>query len=316
MGARVVAVCTSAERGRKRAAERAEFVAGHGIAGDAHAGPTHRQISLLDERDVESLRAQGLSLEPGAFGENLVLAGLDLEALGAGSRLSVGAAEIELTQVGKVCHEPCSNYAQAGDCVMPRAGVFARVLRGGEVAPGDHVALVAVVPRSMIQAAVLTVSDRCAAGQTRDTAGPAVAAELEAALGARVARVVLVPDEADVIARELEQLAGQRLDLVLTAGGTGCGPRDVTPEATRRVIDRELPGLAEAMRAASARITPHALLQRGIAGTRHDTLIVNLPGSEQAALENLRAILPALPHAVRLLRGEAAHAEADRSRSA
>jgi len=316
MGARVVAVCTSAERGRKRAAERAEFVAGHGIAGDAHAGPTHRQISLLDERDVESMRAQGLSLEPGAFGENLVLAGLDLEALGAGSRLSVGAAEIELTQVGKVCHEPCSIYAQAGDCVMPRAGVFARVLRGGEVAPGDHVALVAVVPRSMIQAAVLTVSDRCAAGQTRDTAGPAVAAELEAALGARVARVVLVPDEADVIARELEQLAGQRLDLVLTAGGTGCGPRDVTPEATRRVIDRELPGLAEAMRAASARITPHALLQRGIAGTRHDTLIVNLPGSEQAALENLRAILPALPHAVRLLRGEAAHAEADRSRSA
>jgi molybdenum cofactor synthesis domain-containing protein len=186
------------------------------------------------------------------------------------------------------------------------------VLRGGDVAAGDPVAVLAAVSREAIQAAVLTVSDRCSPGEMRDPAGPAVAAELTTALAARVAQTGIVPDETDAIVRELTELATRRLDLVVTVGGTGCGPRDVTPEATRRVIERELPGLAEAMRAASTRITPHALLQRGIAGIRHDTLIINLPGSERAALENLRVIVAALPHAGRLLRGEAAHAEADR----
>jgi molybdenum cofactor synthesis domain-containing protein len=197
---------------------------------------------------------------------------------------------------------------------MPRTGLFARVLEGGELHAGMPVQLAYKVQRSTIQVAVVTVSDRCAAGTTRDTAGPAVADLLSKELNARIAWTRMVPDEADQIAAELKDLCDRRVDLVITAGGTGISPRDVTPEATRTVIDRELPGLAEAMRAASALKTPNALLSRAIAGVRRETLIVNLPGSLKAATENLRVILPALPHAVKMLRGETAHQEQDKDR--
>jgi len=147
-------------------------------------------------------------------------------------------------------------------------------------------------------AAVITVSDRCAAGTMRDTAGPAVTELLSKELHASIAWTRVIPDEADQIAAALRDLCDRRVDLAITVGGTGISPRDVTPEATRMVIDRELPGLAEAMRAASAQKTPNALLSRAIAGVRNQTLIVNLPGSLKAATENLLAILPVLPDAV------------------
>ena len=303
-------VCTSKKKGTvKRAVDSATVIAGHGLDGDAHAGPWHRQVSLLDEADIDFMRAKGLELEPGAFGENLVTAGLDLESLGIGTRLAAGEVELEITQIGKVCHTRCAIYHRTGDCIMPRAGIFARVLRGGEVRPGTPLTVLHRVDRATVQAAVLTVSDSCSAGAATDTAGPSVAALLERELGAHIAFAGIEPDERERLEEVLRDLTGRGLDLVFTAGGTGVGPRDVTPEATRNVIEREAPGLAEAMRAASARITPHALLQRGVCGVRRSTLVVNLPGSEKAATENLRVILPALGHAVRMLRGDTAHAD-------
>jgi molybdenum cofactor synthesis domain-containing protein len=166
-----------------------------------------------------------------------------------------------------------------------------------------------------IQAAVVTISDRCAAGSMRDTAGPAVASILTLELGAQIAATRVLPDEAEEIAAELTDLCGETIDLVITVGGTGLSSRDVTPEATRSVLDREVPGLAEAMRAASARVTAHALLSRAVAGIRGQSLIVNLPGSLKAACENLRTILPALPHAVKMLRGDTEHSDQDAERS-
>jgi molybdenum cofactor synthesis domain-containing protein len=308
-------VCISAKKGvAKHEAPSVTVLVEHGVEGDAHAGDWHRQISLLAHADIEFMRAKGLNLKPGAFGENLVIDGLDCDDLGVGSQLRVGPVLLELTQIGKVCHTRCAIYYTTGDCIMPRTGLFARVLEGGELHAGVPVQLVHKVARSTIQAAVITVSDRCAAGTTRDTAGPAVAALLGKELNARIAWTRVVPDEADQIAAELKELCDRRVDLVITVGGTGISSRDVTPEATRTVIDRELPGLAEAMRAASALKTPNALLSRAIAGVRRETLIVNLPGSLKAATENLQAILAVLPHAVKMLRGEVAHPEQDKSR--
>jgi molybdenum cofactor synthesis domain-containing protein len=308
-------VCISAKKGiAKHEVPSVSVQVEHGVEGDAHAGDWHRQISLLAHVDIESMRAKGLKLKPGAFGENLVIDGLDCNELGVGSQLRIGPVLLELTQIGKVCHTRCAIYYSTGDCIMPRTGLFARVLEGGVLHPGMAVQVVRKVTRSTIQAAVVTVSDRCSAGTTRDTAGPAVAALLSSELNARIAWTRVVPDEADRIAAELIDLCDRRVDLVVTAGGTGISPRDVTPEATRTVIDRELPGLAEAMRAASALQTPNALLSRAIAGVRRETLILNLPGSLKAATENLRAVLPALPHAVKMLRGETAHHEQDKER--
>jgi len=155
-----------------------------------------------------------------------------------------------------------------------------------------------------VRTGVLTISDRGHKGEYRDLSGPLIRELLTARLDAAVEVESIVPDERAVIADTLIRWADDLgLDLVLTTGGTGFAPRDVTPEATRDVIEREAPGLAEAMRAASLRITPHAMLSRGVAGIRGGTLIVNLPGSPKAVRENLETVLPALPHAIELLQG-------------
>jgi molybdopterin adenylyltransferase len=312
----VAFVCVSERKGiPKRAVDRVRLLPSEGVEHDAHAGHPYRQVSILDETDIEEARAKGVDLRPGAFGENVVLRGVDLAALGIGSRLAIGDAELEVTQVGKACHTRCSIYDATGDCVMARRGVFARVARGGEVVCGAPVAVLEIVPRAIVQAAVLTVSDRCAAGATRDTAGPATAELAASRLGARIAWSGVVPDERDGIAQVLRELADRDLALVLTVGGTGLSARDVTPEATRSVVERDVPGLAEAMRVSSSVVSPNAWLSRGVCGVRRRTLIVNLPGSRTAATENLAAILPILPHALEVLRGDAAHARADEERA-
>jgi molybdenum cofactor synthesis domain-containing protein len=162
----------------------------------------------------------------------------------------------------------------------------------------------------MIRVGILTVSDRSARGERPDTSGPALAGAVAERLPeAIVALTRIVPDDPGTIAGTLiEWCDGLQLDLILTTGGTGFAPRDVTPEATRSILHREAPGLAEAMRAESLRVTPHAVLSRAVSGIRGRTLIINLPGSPKGAVENLGTLLPILPHAVELLQ-EAPEAE-------
>jgi molybdopterin adenylyltransferase len=154
-----------------------------------------------------------------------------------------------------------------------------------------------------VRVGILTVSDRSARGDREDLSGPALARTVsERVAGAVVAQTAIVPDDRAEIAATLRQWADElALELILTTGGTGVAPRDVTPEATLAVVERLTPGMAEAMRAESLRVTPHAMLSRGVAGIRGRTLIVNLPGSPKGAVENLLTILPVLHHAVELL---------------
>ena len=303
----VAAICIGERKGeRKTPVPRAVFRADHGIEGDAHAGPWHRQVSLLAAEDIAEVRKALPDISAGAFAENVILSGIPLAGIGLGTQIRLGRnVVLAVTQIGKVCHAPCEIARATGDCIMPRTGLFARVETGGEVRSGDEAQVIALVPRDRIQAVVLTASDRCSRGEAVDTAGPAVVRRLEAGINAHIYKLEVVPDERELIAQRLSHYAdGHSIDLVVTVGGTGFTPRDVTPEATRTVVERFTPGIDEAMRAASLARTPHAMLSRGSSGICGATLIVNLPGSERAAVENLDVIIPALPHAILKLRGD------------
>jgi molybdenum cofactor synthesis domain-containing protein len=305
MSGKVVAVCTSKRKGiQKRPQESVTLEVGQGIVDDAHRGFKHRQVSMLELSAIDFMRSKGAKVTQGDFGENIICDGLELSALGMGSELRVGPARLRLSQIGKACHDHCAIYYAVGECIMPRLGCFFTVEEGGEVRPGDPVEVLKRVEPALYQCAVLTVSDRCSRGEAEDTSGPALA-EFLAGRNFHVLESACVPDEPEAIEAQLLEWADpqRRIDLVLTTGGTGFSPRDVTPEATLRVIERATPGLSEYIRAAGLKKTPKSILSRGASGIRARTLIINLPGSRKGAVESLEAVLEVLPHALKMLRG-------------
>ena len=242
-------------------------------------------------------------MEFGASGENIVAAGIDFRRLPVGSWIGIGEAVLELTQIGKECHTHCAIYHSVGDCIMPREGVFARVLKGGIIRVGDRVEVLERETPFPWQAAVITLSDKGAAGERKDESGPAIAARLREN-GYEVVETILLADDRERLEKTLIRLADQRqLDLILTTGGTGFPHRATTPEAPRGVAHPQAPGIAEAIRAASMNITPRAMLGRGVSVIRGKTLIINLPGSPKACQESMDVFLDTIPHAMGLLRG-------------
>lgn len=301
---KIIAICVSDERGTtKHPVESGNFTVDWGIESDAHAGHWHRQVSLLSADKIAAFNAKGGNVKPGDFGENLVVEGFDFRALPVGTLLRCGDVLLEMTQIGKECHSHCEIYKRTGDCIMPREGVFARVLEPGTIRVGDEMALEERPAPRPWQAAVITLSDKGARGEREDKSGPAIAQRLKSN-GYEVVEQILIADEPAVLKQHLIRLADQRqLDLILTTGGTGFGPRDKTPEATMAVADRNAPGIAEAIRAASMQITPRAMLSRAASVIRGKTLIINLPGSPKACMESMDVFLDTIPHAMGLLRG-------------
>lgn len=300
----VRAVCISEKKGtQKHPVPQGEFVEDLGIAGDAHAGKWHRQVSLLSLEKIEEFRRRGAQVEFGAFGENLVVEGFDFASLPVGCVLSCGEVQLEVTQIGKECHAHCAIYQQTGDCIMPREGVFAKVLKGGVIRPGDSMEIVGQNQRFRV--GVVTVSDKGAAGLRQDESGPLIRQTVETG-PYLVVEQLLIPDEQPQIQQALIRLCDRTgVDLVLTTGGTGFSDRDRTPEATLAVAERIAPGIAEAIRAYSMTITKRAMLSRAVSVIRGKTLIINLPGSSKAVAESLEYILPALEHGLSVLAGTA-----------
>lgn len=302
---KVIAVCTSDRRGiQKQNVENGFFTVQHGIEGDAHAGNWHRQVSLLSADKIEAFNQKGAGVEPGAFGENLVVEGFDFRALPVGTLLRCGTVLLEMTQIGKECHSHCQIYKKMGDCIMPREGVFARVLESGTISVGDEMTIEERKEIRPWQAAVITLSDKGSCGEREDKSGPMISERLQNN-GYEVVEKILIPDEPEMLKQQLIRLSDQRqLDLILTTGGTGFSMRDQTPEATLAVATRYVPGIAEAIRAESMKITKHAMLSRAVSVIRGKTLIINLPGSPKACMESMDVFMDTIPHAMGLLRGE------------
>lgn len=301
---KVIAVCISEKKGTvKKDVGCCKILAEYGLEGDAHAGSA-RQVSLLSAEKVEAFRKKTggvVELPPGVFGENLLIEGFDFKHYPIGSRFQIGEVILELTQIGKTCHTGCEIAQKTGECIMPREGVFARVLTGGEVCSGDVVTLI----RLPFRAAILTASDRAARGERKDLSGPKIA-EILREEGYEVISQEVLSDDEEGLSEALIRLCDEaHPDVIFTTGGTGLSPRDHMPEATKKVAERDVPGIAEAIRAYSMKITPNAMLSRAVSVTRGNTLIINLPGSPKAVAECLEFVLPVLLHGIGILRGEA-----------
>lgn len=299
----------SREKGTpKRPVDRIE-IDGRGIVGDAHAGVWHRQVSLLGRRSIERFTEQtGKPVLPGEFAENMTLDGLEMNRVAVLDRLSFDEVELEISQIGKKCHgEGCTIFQQVGKCVMPSEGIFARVVRGGTLAAG---ACGEFIPRPL-QVKIFTLSDRASAGDYVDRSGPRIKQLLEGFFADRrwhpTFESVILPDDPARLRPALLAACKAGVDVIITTGGTGVGPRDTTPEVVLGVCEKLLPGIIESIRVKFGKENPNALLSRSVAGIAGTTQIYALPGSVRAVEQYMGEILKTLEHLIYMLHGLDVH---------
>lgn len=306
---KVASVNISKEKGTIKQAAAEIVVDERGIKGDAHAGLWHRQLSLLAGESVERFaREIGRAIKPGEFAENVTTLEIDLGKVALLDRLIVGEAELEVTQIGKECHgDECAIFREVGKCVMPKEGIFCRVLKGGVIKAGDKAAHEARPLRFHIA----TLSDRAHAGAYEDKSGPKVKDTLEAFLEGKrwhpEISTALLPDDRDELLKELESARRNSVDVFITTGGTGVGPRDIAPEVVSAFCDKLIPGIMEAIRVRYGLEKPNALLSRSVAGVAGTMLVYALPGSVRAAAEYMSEILKTMEHLILMIHGIDAH---------
>jgi molybdenum cofactor synthesis domain-containing protein len=305
----VTSVNISAEKGTAKQPVEEIQLDEAGIAGDAHSGHWHRQVSLLPAERIDefSLRA-GESFSVGDFAENITLRGIDLRDVAVLDRFRIGQVVLETTQIGKKCHgEGCAIYREVGKCIMPKEGIFSRVVHGGRVRPGDEVEY---LPKTL-GFKVITLSDRAHRGDYPDRSGPRIVKLLQDFLGSRrwhpEISTVVIPDDSEKLLSELVAAREAGVDVVFTTGGTGVGPRDITPETVTEFCDKIIPGIMEAVRIKFGLEKPNALLSRSVAGVAGKTLVFALPGSVKAVEEYLGEILKTLEHLIHMLHELDAH---------
>lgn len=305
----IVSVNISTEKGTIKRPVDEVIVGEAGIADDAHAGPWHRQVSMLAQESIERFGAQAdRSFAPGDFAENLTTRGIDMSGVAILDRFQIGDVALEITQIGKECHgDGCAIFQEVGKCVMPKEGIFCRVLHSGTIRPGDAVEY---IPRPL-KIRIITMSDRAARGEYEDKSGPRIRELLDEFFAGKRWHVeieaTILPDDADKLRAELTAARDGDVDVAITTGGTGVGPRDVTPEAASAVCDKIIPGIMENIRIKYGSQKPNALLSRGIAGVAGQTQIYTLPGSSRAVTEYMTEILKTLEHIIFMIHGVDVH---------
>jgi len=301
----VLSVNVSTKKGEIKKPADCVRVTAAGLEHDAHAGSGHRQVSLLPEESIKKLSTEcGRDFKPGEFAENITTTGIDLKQVAIRDHLTIGPVELEITQIGKKCHgDGCAIRKQTGKCVMPAEGLFAKVIKEGEIRPGDKIGHTA----RPLKILVITLSDRASHGEYEDKSGPVIRDILTRHFSkshwqAEI-KNLLLSDDAIKLKSEIQNHVNGGTDIIFTTGGTGIGPRDITPDVIRPILDREIPGIMEYIRTKYGQQMPSALLSRSIAGMRGSTLIYALPGSVRAVTEYLDEILKTLDHALAMIAG-------------
>jgi len=302
---KVISVNISEKKGTIKHPVEMITITGAGVMDDAHAGDWHRQVSLLAMESVEKFSKEAKrKINFGEFAENITTQGIDLPKCHIFDRFLIGDTELELTQIGKECHgTACAIFKEVGNCVMPKEGIFCRVLKTGKIKPNDRIVHVPKV----LRISIVTLSDRASGGIYKDLSGPKIREILDSFFSARNQRFeiynVLIPDDADALKKLLIRHKNDGADFIFTTGGTGIGERDITVETVSGLLDKQLPGIMELIRVKYGLEKPNALLSRGVAGTMGKTMVYTLPGSVKAVTEYMSEITKTMEHALFMVHG-------------
>lgn len=306
---KVKSVNISEKKGTPKTPQREITLGRRGVEGDAHAGNWHRQVSLLGTESFEKFSKEaGRNVKYGEFAENITTEGALLYKMNPLDKLVNDYIELEVTQIGKKCHgDNCAIFREVGNCVMPIEGIFARVKKGGKITEGDELEY---LPK-IFKALIITMSDRASRGEYDDKSGPLLGKLLKEHFDESGRKIEIenriIPDDENLLRQQIKESVESKNDLVFTTGGTGIGPRDITPDVVKSMLDKEIPGIMEMIRLKYGSEKPNALLSRGIAGVISQTLVFSIPGSPKAVSEYCGEILPLLNHAFLMLAGIDGH---------
>ncbi|WP_075589928.1 MOSC domain-containing protein [Labilibacter marinus] len=302
---KVISLNTSSEKGTIKQPIPKATINFKGMDGDAHSGHWHRQISMLAIESYRKMEAkkEGTKLDLGVFAENITTEGIELHKTNIFDRFVHKDVVLEVTQIGKKCHQGCDIMKQIGDCVMPVEGIFCQVIKEGELKPGDTFEY---QPR-VIKTLVITLSDRAFKGIYEDKSGP-FAEKMMTGFFENTGRHFtidnkILPDDEAMIQEALKKAKDDKYDIIITTGGTGLAKRDITPDVVKPMLDKEIPGIMEHIRVKYGSEKPNALISRSIAGVMGSTLVYVLPGSPKAVNEYLNEIIPTIEHSLRMIHG-------------
>ena len=279
-----------------------------GIKDDAHAGKWHRQVSMLGNESFQRFsELAGRQINFGEFAENITTEGMELFKTSPLDKFLNDEVELEVTQIGKKCHgDSCAIYREVGNCVMPKEGIFVRVIRGGKIKTGD----VLKYQPKFFKTLIITLSDRASAGEYEDKSGPKVKEAVDTFAGfnnfKNTVENIIIPDEENEL-KDILTKAKNEYDFIFTTGGTGIGPRDITVDVVKPLLDKEIPGIMEMIRVKYGMKKPNALISRSVAGLLGNTMIFTLPGSVKAVNEYMSEITKVLRHLIMMLNGIDAH---------
>jgi len=279
-----------------------------GVKGDAHSGSWHRQVSMLGtESFTKFSKEAGRKIEFGEFAGNITTEGMEIFKTAPLDRFLNKDIELEVTQIGKKCHgDSCAIFREVGNCVMPKEGIFVRVIRGGEIKAGD----VLEYHPKLFKTLIITLSDRASKGEYADRSGPRVKEAIETFMEMNrfhysIENIIIPDDEGQL--KSILQNAKDNYDFIFTTGGTGIGPRDITVDVVKPFLDKEIPGIMDMVRMKYGMEKPNALISRSVAGLMNNTMIFTLPGSVKAVNEYMAEITKVLRHLLLMLYSIDAH---------
>ncbi len=305
----IVSVNISKKKGTVKHPAESIILNDGGVLQDGHHGEILRQVSLLG---IESIHTQASAMNreinPGEFAENITTKGVDLNTLHVYDQFISGNVILEIIQKGKDCHgKSCAIFKEAGSCIMPKEGIFCRVLQGGTLKAGNPFTIV----KRVFSISLITISDRASKGIYKDESGAVLKQLTEEYFNRNnypfKIHQHVIADDADQIRHTIQNAVQNKMDFILTTGGTGIGQKDMTPDIVKPLLDKEITGIMEMIRVKYGMKNPGALISRSVAGMINKTLIYTLPGSPKAVKEYISEIFPTIMHSVNMINGLNAH---------